>query len=90
MITRYGMSDEFGMVAMETVTNEYLGGDTSLSCSADTQAEIDKKVVELVKKQHEKALDILKNNRRKLDELAKYLYEHETITGEEFMKILNA
>ena len=75
---------------METVTNEYLGGDTSLSCSADTQAEIDKKVVELVKKQHEKALDILKNNRRKLDELAKYLYEHETITGEEFMKILNA
>ena len=90
MITRYGMSDDFGMVAMETVTNEYLGGDTSLSCSADTQAEIDKKVVELVKKQHEKALDILKNNRRKLDELAKYLYEHETITGEEFMKILNA
>ena len=84
------MSDDFGMVAMETVTNEYLGGDTSLSCSADTQAEIDKKVVELVKKQHEKALDILKNNRRKLDELAKYLYEHETITGEEFMKILNA
>ena len=90
MITRYGMSDDFGMVAMETVTNEYLGGDTSLSCSADTQAEIDKKVVELVRKQHEKALDILKNNRRKLDELAKYLYEHETITGEEFMKILNA
>lgn len=90
MITRYGMSDDFGMVAMETVTNEYLGGDTSLSCSADTQAEIDKKVVELVKKQHEKALDILKNNRRKLDELAMYLYEHETITGEEFMKILNA
>ena len=84
------MSDDFGMVAMETVTNQYLGGDTSLSCSADTQAEIDKKVVELVKKQHEKALDILKNNRRKLDELAKYLYEHETITGEEFMKILNA
>ena len=90
MITRYGMSDEFGMVAMETVTNQYLGGDTSLSCSAETQSEIDRKVVELIKKQHEKALEILKNNRRKLDELAKYLYEHETITGEEFMNILNA
>jgi cell division protease FtsH len=90
MITRYGMSDEFGMVAMEIVTNQYLGGDTSLSCSAETQSEIDRKVVELIKKQHEKALEILKNNRRKLDELAKYLYEHETITGEEFMNILNA
>ncbi len=90
MITRYGMSDEFGMVAMETVTNQYLGGDTSLSCSAETQSEIDRKVVELVKKQHEKAVNILKSNSRKLDELAMYLYEHETITGEEFMNILNA
>ena len=90
MITRYGMSDEFGMVAMETVTNQYLGGDTSLSCSAETQAEIDRKVVALVKKQHEKAIAILNENRRKLDELAMYLYEHETITGEEFMNILNS
>lgn len=89
MITRYGMSDEFDMVAMETVTNQYLGGDSSLSCSADTQKEIDKKVVELVKGMHEKAKKILSENRAKLDELAMYLYERETITGEEFMEILN-
>mgnify|MGYP004531508863 FL=1 len=88
MITRYGMSEEFDMVAMETVTNQYLGGDTSLACSADTQNRIDEKVVELVKAQHEKAKKILQDNRAKLDELAKYLYEKETITGEEFMKIL--
>lgn len=90
MITRYGMSDEFDMVAMETVTNQYLGGDTSLACSAQTQSKIDDRVVELVKKQHEKALRILIENREKLDELAKYLYEHETITGDEFMRILNS
>ena len=90
MITRYGMSQEFDMVAMEAVTNQYLGGDTSLSCSAETQALIDKKVVELVKRQHEKAGQILLENREKLDELATYLYEKETITGEEFMKILNS
>lgn len=89
MITRYGMTEEFDMVAMETVTNQYLGGDTSLSCSADTQKEIDKKVVELVKHQHEKAKKLLMDNRAKLDELAMYLYEKETITGEEFMNILN-
>ena len=89
MITRYGLSEEFDMVALETVTNQYLGGDTSLACSADTQREIDRKVVELVKSQHEKALKILTDNREKLDELAKYLYEKETITGEEFMSILN-
>ncbi len=89
MITRYGMSDEFDMVALETVTNQYLGGDVSLACSADTQREIDREVVELVKKQHEKAEKILSDNREKLDELAKYLYEKETITGEEFMNILN-
>ena len=89
MITRYGMSEEFDMVALETVTNQYLGGDTSLACSADTQREIDRKVVELVKSQHEKALKILTDNREKFDELAKYLYEKETITGEEFMSILN-
>ena len=88
MITRYGMSEEFDMVAMETVTNQYLGGDTSLSCSADTQNRIDAKVVELVKAQHQKAKNILLENREKLDELAKYLYEKETITGEEFMRIL--
>ena len=88
MVTRYGMTDEFDMVAMETVSNQYLGGDTSLSCSADTQKEIDKKVVELVKKEHAKAIQILKDNRSKLDELATYLYEKETITGEEFMEIL--
>ena len=78
------------MVAMETVTNQYLGGDTSLACSAETQRRIDEQVVALVQKQHKKALDILKDNRGKLDELASYLYEHETITGEEFMQILNA
>ena len=90
MITRYGMSEEFDMVAMETQTNPYLGDDTSMSCSAETQREIDKKVVDMVKKQHEKALKILSENRAKLDELAKFLYERETITGEEFMKILEA
>ena len=89
MITRYGMSEDFDMVAMETVTNQYLGGDTSLACSADTQNEIDRKVVEIVKKQHEKAKSILEENREKLDELAGFLYEKETITGEEFMEILN-
>ena len=89
MITRYGMSEDFDMVAMETVTNQYLGGDTSLACSADTQNEIDRKVVEIVKKQHEKAKSILEENRKKLDELAGFLYEKETITGEEFMEILN-
>ena len=88
MITRYGMTEEFDMVAMETVTNQYLGGDTSLACSADTQNRIDKKVVELVKAQHEKAKKILLDNRAKLDELAQFLYEKETITGEEFMNIL--
>ncbi len=90
MITRYGMSKDFDMVAMETVNNQYLGGDTSLSCSAQTQAEIDRQVVELVKKQHEKALQILADNREKLDELAEYLYDKETITGDEFMQILNS
>lgn len=90
MITRYGMSEEFDMVAMETVTNQYLGGDTSLACSAETQTQIDQQVVETVKKQHEKARRILSENRQKLDELADYLYEKETITGDEFMAILNA
>ena len=90
MITRYGMSEEFDMVAMETVTNQYLGGDTSLACSAETQTQIDQQVVETVKKQHEKARRILSENRQKLDELADYLYEKETITGDEFMSILNA
>ena len=89
MLTRYGMSDEFDMVALETVNNQYLGGDTSLACSAQTQREIDQKVVELVKTQHEKAIHILTENRAKLDELAQYLYQKETITGEEFMDILN-
>lgn len=89
MITRYGMSDEFDMVAMENVTNQYLGGDTSLSCSPETQTRIDDKVVETVKKQHQRALVLLKENRDKLDELAGYLYEKETITGDEFMEILN-
>ena len=89
MITRYGMSDNFDMVALETVTNQYLGGDASLACSAETQAEIDRQVVDLVKKQHAKAVRILQENRPKLDELAKFLYEKETITGEEFMDILN-
>ena len=88
MITRYGMSDEFDMVAMETVTNQYLGGDTSLACASDTQKRIDEKVVELVKAQHEKARKLLTDNRAKLDKLAQYLYEKETITGEEFMHIL--
>ena len=90
MITRYGMSKDFDMVAMETVTNQYLGGDTSVSCSVETQAKIDRQVVELVKKQHEKAAKILADNREKLDQLADYLYDKETITGEEFMNILNA
>ena len=89
MITRYGMSDEFDMVALETVNNQYLGGDASLACSAETQRRIDEKVVELVRTQHEKAVRILKENRSKLDELAQFLYEKETITGEEFMEILN-
>ena len=89
MITRYGMSEDFDMVAMETVTNQYLGGDATLACSADTQKEIDRKVVELVKAQHEKARRILTENRQKLDELSAFLYEKETITGEEFMTILN-
>ena len=89
MLTRYGMSEEFDMVVLETVNNQYLGGDTSLACSAGTQAEIDRLVISIVKKQHEKASHILGEKREKLDELAKYLYEKETITGEEFMKILN-
>ena len=90
MISRYGMSDEIGMVAMETVNNQYLGGDTSLACSAETQTQIDRQVVALVKKQHDKAVQILTENRQKLTELSEYLYEKETITGEEFMQILNA
>ena len=89
MITRYGMSDDFDMVALETVTNQYLGGDASLACSAETQTKVDQRVVELVKAQHEKAVNILTENRAKLDELARHLYEKETITGEEFMHILN-
>ena len=88
MITRYGMSDEFGMVAMENVTNQYLGGDTTLACSPETQARIDKAVSDLIKTQHEKARRLLEEHRKKLDELAKYLYEKETITGEQFMEIL--
>lgn len=88
MITRYGMSDEFGMVAMENVTNQYLGGDTTLACSPETQARIDKAVSDLIKTQHEKARRLLEDHRKKLDELAKYLYEKETITGEQFMEIL--
>ena len=88
MITRYGMSEDFDMVALETVSNQYLGGDASLACSAETQTLIDRKVVELVKTQHEKALKILEENRAKLNELAKFLYESETITGEQFMEIL--
>ena len=90
MLTRYGMSDEFGMVALETVTNQYLGGDASLACSPETQTKIDRLVVELVERQHQKALQILRDDRQKLDELAKFLHEKETITGEEFMEILNA
>ena len=89
MLTRYGMSPDFDMVALETVNNQYLGGDTSLACSADTQAKVDALVIELVRRQHEKALNILKENRAKLDELAEFLYSRETITGEEFMEILN-
>ena len=89
MLTRYGMSDEFGMVALETVTNQYLGGDASLACSPETQAKIDRLVVELVERQHQKALQILRDDRQKLDELAKFLHEKETITGQEFMQILN-
>ncbi len=89
MITRFGMSEEFGMVALETVTNQYLGGDTALACSAETQAAVDRQVVELVRAQYEKAKNILLENRSKLDQLAQYLYEHETITGDTFMKILN-
>ena len=90
MLTRYGMSDEFGMVALETVTNQYLGGDASLACSPETQTKIDRLVVELVERQHQKALQILRDDRQKLDELARFLHEKETITGEEFMEILNA
>ena len=89
MLTRYGMSDEFGMVALETVTNQYLGGDASLACSPETQAKIDQLVVDLVERQHQKALQILRDDRQKLDELAKFLHEKETITGQEFMQILN-
>ena len=89
MITRYGMSETFDMVAMEQVQNQYLGGDTSLACSTQTQAQIDEQVVALVRRQHEKAAQILMENRTKLDELAKFIYNKETITGEEFMEILN-
>lgn len=89
MITQYGMSEDFDMVALETVNNLYLGGDASLACSSETQTLIDKQVVALVKQQHGKAMEILEENRQKLDELADYLYEKETITGEEFMQILN-
>ena len=89
MITRYGMSEEFDMVALETVDNRYLGGDASLACSAETAAKIDDKVVSLVRTQHEKARAILRENRQKLDEIAQFLYKQETITGEEFMDILN-
>ena len=90
MITRYGMSDDFGMVALETVNNPYLGGDTSLACSAETQARVDQAVVALIRTQHEKARQILLGNRAKLDTLSAHLYEKETITGDEFMEILNA
>ncbi len=90
MVTRYGMSEDFDMVALETVSNQYLGGDASLACSAETQTQVDRQVVELVKKQHEKAAAILRENREKLDQLARFLYERETITGEEFMELLNA
>lgn len=90
MITQYGMSDDFDMVALETVTNQYLGGDTSLVCSSELQSKVDYKVIELVKEQHEKAKRILEENRTKLDELAQFLYEKETISGDEFMNILNS
>ena len=89
MITRYGMSDDFDMVALETVNNQYLGGDASLACSAETQREIDRKTIDLVRAQHEKAKNLLLANRKKLDVLAQFLYEKETITGDEFMAILN-
>ena len=88
MVTRYGMSDEFDMVALETVRGAYLGGDSSLACSETTAAEIDRVVTRIVKEQHQKAYDLLKNNKKKLDEISKFLYEKETITGEEFMEIL--
>lgn len=88
MITRLGMSDTFGMTALETVNNQYLGGDTSLACSAETAAKVDEEVVKLIRKAHDEAKELLKNNMGKLHELAKYLYNHETITGEEFMDIL--
>ena len=88
MITRYGMSRDFDMVALEAVQNQYLGGDTSLACSAETQAKIDQQVVDLVRSQHQKAIKLLEENKAKLDEIAKYLYEKETITGEEFMNLL--
>ena len=90
MITQYGMSEQFGMVALETVTNQYLGGDASLACSAETQTEIDRQVVALIRQQYEKAKQIILENREKLDALAQHLYVHETITGEEFMQILNS
>ena len=89
MISRYGMSEEFDMVALETVTNQYLGGDASLACSAETQTKIDELVVQLVKRQHQKARQLLEDNREKLESLSRYLYEKETITGDEFMQILN-
>ena len=89
MITRYGMSEDFGMVALETLNNQYLGGDTALACSAETQSRVDEQVMELIARQYEKAQRILSKNREKLDELAQYLYEKETITGEEFMQILH-
>ena len=90
LVTRYGMTDDFDMVALETVNNAYLGGDTSLACSQRTAAEVDAKVVQIVKEAHQKALALLADNKRKLDEIAQYLYEKETISGEEFMRILNA
>ena len=89
MVSRYGMSDEFGMVAMETVQSQYLGGDASLTCSMETQTKIDKKVTEIIGEQYRRAIEMLQEHMPKLHEIAKYLYEHETITGEEFMKILN-
>ena len=89
MITRYGMSEDFGMVALETVSNQYLGGDASLACSGETQTAVDRQVMALVKAQHDKAVQILTENREKLVELSEYLYQRETITGEEFMDILN-
>lgn len=90
MVTRYGMTDDFDMVALETVNNAYLGGDASLACSETTAADIDRQVVQIVRTQHQKALQILRENRGKLDEIAQYLYEKETISGEEFMRILTA